>query len=126
MTESATDPTASPVALPPEWAGWLESEVADQSDPALRAAALGTFRACLLWVELQHRQSQFHEQARRAADDSSAAQQRHREALTQAKASAEAADRHATAMRNATWVLAGATIALVLATIGLIWATFSA
>lgn len=124
-TESTSWPLNPDDGIPEEWASAI-TEIAGSTPPSLRDAATQKARALMLLDEMRWQRHIFWAQADRAARESRDAQTRHEQSLSQARASADAADRHAVAMKRATWILAGATVALAVATVGLIWATLAA
>jgi hypothetical protein len=111
--------------IPPSWEKAI-AEVRQASTPNAIQAAVQKAEALRLLDDMKFRRVVWHSEARHWANNSADEAARHTQMKSLMKAQMEAADRQANAVKVATWVLAGATVGLFLATVGLIWATVAA
>jgi|GEM_PF-5168431 len=114
MTTDADRP--GPAPMPEEVAQALHDLRTSVSDTPMRSA-----QARIDIGLAEHRTAQewriFAAQSQRAANEAADAMKRHRESMKAAQAQSDAATKHAKSLTFATWVLAGATVCLIAATI---------
>lgn len=125
MSEQSTWPVNPEDGIPPTWKQHIDDIDEAVAPSRIKSSELRA-RAQMLLDEMLWQRVIFEAQARRAAAEAGEAQQRHRQTLEIMAAAKDAADDQARAASRqtksllwATYVLAGSTVVLAIATIGL-------